>query len=130
MGIHVVNGAQLACSFGAAPGTLTVIPTGPPVKVGGQLAGTIMDHKPMANIAPFGMCNTPSNPQVAAATSAAMGTLTPQPCIPVTSTPWSPGSASVTVGKQPGLTNSCTCTCQWGGVITISNPGQTSTQTA
>jgi hypothetical protein len=130
MAIHVVNGAQLMCSFGVAPGSLTVIPMGVPVKVGGQFAGTVMDNKPTANIAPFGMCTSPSNPQVAAATSAALGVLTPQPCIPATASPWTPGSPTVTVGRQPGLTNSCTCNCMWGGVITVANPGQTTTQTA
>ncbi len=130
MAVQVVNGAQLMCSFGVAPSALTVVPTGVPVKIGGQFAATVMDHKPTANIAPFGMCTSLANPQVAAATSAAMGTLTPQPCVPVTVAPWSPGSTSVQIGKQPALTNTSTCNCQWAGVITISNPGQTSTTVA
>ncbi|HRW05750.1 MAG TPA: PAAR-like protein, partial [Caldilineaceae bacterium] len=68
---------------------------------------------------------TLSNPQVAAATSAALGVLTPQPCIPVTTQPWAPGSPMVTIRNQPALNNGSTCLCQWGGVITITNPGQT-----
>ena len=38
-------------------------------------AANIMDHVPMVNIMPFGMCITPSNPAVAAATAAALGVL-------------------------------------------------------
>ncbi|MCU0260047.1 MAG: DUF4280 domain-containing protein [Ilumatobacteraceae bacterium] len=120
----VVGTAQLMCSFGVAPAVLTVIPTGSPVQAGKQLAGTIMDHKPNANIPPFGMCSSLANPQVASATSAASGVLTPQPCIPVTTSPWTPGSPTVMIGNQPALTSSSTCMCTWGGTITISNPGQ------
>jgi hypothetical protein len=123
MGIQVTQGAMMMCSFGVAPSSLVVIPMGPPVQAGGSMAATIQDSKPMANIAPFGMCMSPSNPQVAAATSAALGVLTPQPCIPVTAGPWAPGSPTVMIGNQPALTSSCTCNCSWGGVITISNPG-------
>jgi uncharacterized Zn-binding protein involved in type VI secretion len=90
-------------------------------------AATIMDYQPMANIPPFGMCMTPSNPQVAAATAAALGVLTPQPCIPVTVAPWTPGSPTVMVNGQPALNSTCTCMCMWGGVITVSSPGQFTT---
>jgi hypothetical protein len=121
----VVNGAQLSCSFGQAPSALTVIPAGQPVQAGGQLVAKITDMQPMANIAPFGMCVTLSNPQVAAATSAAQGVLTPQPCVPVISGPWAPGSPTVAVGGTPALTGDSQCMCAWGGAITITSPGQT-----
>ena len=81
--------------------SLVVLPT-PLVNSGNQPVATIMDNKPMANVPPFGMCTTPSNPQVAAATSAALGVLTPQPCMPVIAAPWAPGSATVMVGEQAG----------------------------
>ncbi|MEO7369655.1 MAG: DUF4280 domain-containing protein [Ilumatobacteraceae bacterium] len=130
MGVQVVATAQLMCSFGVAPSVLTVIPKGRPVQAGGQMAATIQDFAPNVNVAPFGMCMTPSNPQVAAATSAALGVLTPQPCIPMTTSPWSPGSPTVMIDGAPALTNTCMCNCAWGGVITITNPGQMQTQTA
>jgi Domain of unknown function (DUF4280) len=122
VGIAVASGAMLTCSFGVAPGTLTVLPAGR-VNADGVPMANIMDHKPNVNIAPFGMCTSMANPQVASATSAAQGVLTPQPCVPMTQTPWAPGSPKVMVGGQPALDNTCTCNCLWAGVVTISNPG-------
>jgi hypothetical protein len=119
----VCNGATLMCSFGAAPGQLTVLPTSQ-VTVDHQPAATVADHAPIVNIMPFGLCSAPSNPQVAAATAAAMGVLTPQPCIPATSAPWIPGSTAVRIGGQAALMNTCQLMCNWMGVITVSNPGQ------
>jgi Domain of unknown function (DUF4280) len=123
MPLQVVNGAQLTCSFGAAPSTLTVLPINR-TSTNNQPEATIQDYLPMVNIMPFGMCLTPSNPQVAAATTAALGVLTPQPCLPVTTAPWVPGSPLVAIAQQPALNNTSMCLCQWGGVITITNPGQ------
>jgi len=125
MGQVVTNSATLMCTFGAAPGTLTVPPASR-VSIGSQPVANIMDNKPMANIASFGMCSSLANPQVAAATSAALGTLTPQPCVPVIPAPWAPGSPTVQAGSQPALTQASTCNCTWAGVISITNPGQAS----
>ena len=86
-----------------------------------------MDHIPMTNIMPFGMCMSIANPQVAAATAAALGVLTPQPCIPATASPWAPGAVTVQIANQPALDNISTCMCNWAGLITVVNPGQTST---
>lgn len=126
MGVLVSAGAMMTCSFGVAPSSLVVVPA-KRVMGGGPPAATITDFTPMVNILPFGMCTSLSNPTVASATAAALGVLTPMPCVPVT-TPWKPGSATVTIGGTPALTNSSTCTCAWGGQITIGNPGQTSVQ--
>jgi hypothetical protein len=84
----------------------------------------IMDNKPMLNILPFGMCQSPANPTVAAATAAAMGVLTPMPCIPVTAAPWVPGSPTVLIANMPALNNSSKLMCNWGGVIEVTMPGQ------
>jgi hypothetical protein len=128
MGKAVVTGAVLQCSMGAAPGSLTVVPPGGRVNANQLAMATVMDFAPTTNIAPFGMCTTLSNPQVASATSAAQGVLTPQPCIPVTTAPWTPGSAKVTIGGMPALTDSSTCMCMWGGTITIKNAGATTVE--
>ena len=90
----VCAGAQLMCSFGMAPSALVVTPQNK-VLCGGPPAANIMDMKPMANIVPFGMCSSMANPTVASATAAAMGVLTPMPCVPVISGPWAPGSTTV-----------------------------------
>ena len=128
MGQQVVTGALLQCSFGIAPSSLIVIPKGPPVLSSGLPAASIMDFAPIANIPPFGMCNTPSNPMVAAATAAALGVLTPMPCIPVTVAPWFPGSPTVMINNFPALNNSSKCMCMWGGVISINFAGQVTEQ--
>lgn len=128
MGIQVVMGATLQCSFGVTPSSLMVIPKGPPTLAGGPLAASIMDFAPMVNILPFGMCTSLANPMVAAATTAALGVLTPMPCIPVTVAPWVPGSPTVLLGTFPALNNSSKCMCTWAGVISILNPGQFTVQ--
>src|SRR5580704_8343129 len=90
----VVHGATLACSMGSSPSSLSVLPTNETYG-GAAPAATVQDMKPVVNLAPFGMCQSPINPQVAAATSAAAGVLTPQPCLPMVPAPWTPGSKSV-----------------------------------
>lgn len=122
----VVSGAMMQCSFGMAPSSLSVAV--PLVKGDNQPAANIMDHVPNVNIKPFGMCQSLANPQVAAATSAALGVLTPQPCIPVTASPWVPGSATVMVRNQPALNSTSKCMCNWAGVIQITMPGQMTIQ--
>ena len=123
MGQQVCNGALLMCSFGTAPSTLVVTPENM-VNASAMPAATIMDNIPMKNILPFLMCTTLSNPQVAAATTAALGVLTPMPCVPVTSTPWAPGSPTVFIRGKPALNNSCKLMCNWGGVISVNFAGQ------
>ena len=123
MGLQVCMGATLQCSFGMAPSSLTVLPTnhvlsGPP-------AANIMDHVPMLNIMPFGMCTSLANPMVAAATAAALGVLTPMPCIPATASPWLPGNPKLLIGNMPAVDNTCKLMCNWGGMIQVVVPGQT-----
>ena len=127
MAIQVVMGAMCACSFGVAPSALAVLPKNT-TNAGSVPAANIMDNIPMTNVMPFGMCNTPSNPTVASATAAALGVLTPQPCIPATASPWAPGAPNVLIANFPALDNASTCTCMWGGVISVVEPGEQTTQ--
>ena len=122
MGQQVCMGAMLKCSFGVATGTLMVLPANAVLTAVPD--ANIMDNKPMVNILPFGMCQSLANPMVAAATAAALGVLTPMPCIPATTAPWVPGSPTVLIGNMPALNNSSKLMCMWGGVIEINAPGQ------
>ncbi len=126
MGQLVCMGAMLQCSFGTTPSSLVVTPEGRTL-TSSVPAATIMDNVPMKNIMPFGMCSSLANPQVASATAAAQGVLTPQPCIPVTAAPWAPGSPTVMIGNKPALNNSCKLMCNWGGVISVNSAGQVKT---
>lgn len=120
---YVVTGAMMMCTFGMAPSSLVVLPVRTKM-LSNVPRGNIMDFAPMVNIMPFGMCTTPSNPTVAAATAAAMGALTPMPCIPAVTTPWMPGNPMVLVQGQPALTRTCCNMCMWGGQITFTTDGQ------
>ena len=128
MGLQVVSGAMLTCTFGMAPSSLVVLPKSRVMAT--APADNVMDMVPNMNIPPFGMCQSMSNPQVAAATAAALGVLTPMPCIPVPAGPWKPGSPTVQIGGMAALNNSCTANCAWGGMIQIGMPGQTNVMTA
>ena len=116
-------GAMMQCSFGAAPSSLVVLPANKVLTATPD--ANIMDNKPMVNILPFAMCSSMANPTVAAATAAALGALTPMPCVPVIPAPWAPGSPTVLIANMPALNNSSKLMCAYGGVIQITNPGQT-----
>ena len=122
MGFQVCMGAMLQCSFGAAPSSLVVLPANKTLTVTPD--ANIMDNKPMVNILPFGMCSSLANPTVASATAAALGVLTPMPCIPVIPAPWAPGSPTVLIANMPALNDSSKLMCAYAGVIQITNPGQ------
>jgi len=120
MGSLVCTGAALQCSFGTTPAQFSASSTD--VSGTEAAAGAVTDIG-AANVPAFGMCTSMSNPQVASATAAASNVLTPQPCQPVLS-PWTPGSADVMVDGNPALDDSSTCSCAWGGVISIGSAGQ------
>ena len=124
---QVVSGAMLQCSFGTAPAALTVLPENR-TNVADIPAANIMDFVPMTNIPSFVMCMSVANPQVAAATAAALGVLTPQPCIPATAAPWAPGAAVTRIAGQLALDDVSICNCMWGGVISVTFAGQTKHQ--
>ncbi len=123
MGQIVTTGATLICSMGLGTSTLNVTSQQTTLSDGKPVA-TIGDAMAMTNIAPFGMCTSMANPQVAAATAAAMGVLTPQPCIPQTTGSWIPSQSKVLAGGKPCLTNDCKLACAYAGNISITMPGQ------
>ena len=125
MQIFVGNLSMIQCSFGIAPGQLMVLPLNKVIGNKSMPMANINDNKPMLNILPFGMCNSISNPTVAAATAAALGVLTPMPCVPVTVAPWAPGHPKVMISNMPALTHTCKLQCMWGGVIQVVMPQPT-----
>jgi hypothetical protein len=125
MSFWVTGGAMMNCSFGLAPSVLMVVPEGR--CIASMPFATIMDSKPLVNIMPFGLCQSLANPTVAAATAAALGVLTPMPCIPATAAPWVPGCPTVQLAGKPALTDASQCICSYGGVITINFAGQATT---
>lgn len=116
-----VTGALAKCTMGLAPAPLTFLPM-PPLLTPTP-AGTIMGMVPFLNVMPFGMCKSPSNPQVAAATAAALGVLTPQPCIPLPVGPWT-NPSKMMLGVAPAITGSSKLSCAWAGKISMTFPGQ------
>ena len=121
--IYVCNGARLTCSMGSSVSMLVVLPNRK-VLLDGQPQANIMDHKPMVNIMPFGLCRSLANPTVAAATAAHHGVLTPMPCIPNTTTPWLNGEKKLLMKQFPALCQDCKLTCAWAGTISIIHCGQ------
>ena len=124
MSMHVCHGAATQCSFGLAPSSLAVLPANR-MTTNHMPAANIMDHQPLLNIISFGMCASPANPAVAAATAAALGVLTPMPCLPNTPAPWAPGSPTVSLAGIPVLNDTSKLLCLYGGIIQILMPGQT-----
>jgi hypothetical protein len=121
-----VSTAQMLCSFGISPSPLNVLPLRR-VLIEGKPAATIEDMVPLVNIPPFGMCTSLSNPTVAAATAAALGVLTPMPCVPVPTGPWEPPTANTLIGGTPAVCSGAVCNCAWGGIITVTFPGTVQT---
>ena len=119
----LVSGAQLQCNFGNALAALNVAPMNEGFVADAPLA-TLQDFAPMTNIAPFGMCRSLANPQVAAATASHLGVLTPMPCVPATTKPWAGPSPDVEIRGLPVLLETSTCACQWGGTIQPVAAGQ------
>ena len=116
----VTAGSTIQCSFGAAPMPLGVLPINRTLAP--TPAANVMDNKPFVNVVPFGVCSSPANPQVIAATAAALGVLTPMPCLPVIVSPWLPGSPTVLIGNLPAVNSASTCMCSWGGVVSVLVP--------
>lgn len=120
----VAHSALLQCDQGMAPSNLVI----PPRQVSSEKmqVANQEDHVALMNIMPFGMCRSPLNPQVMAATAAAGGVPTPAPCIPMTNLPWEMPSMLVTeqVGARaiPVLLEHSICRCDWVGQITVVVP--------
>lgn len=132
MGFCVCMGSITSCPlaslapFPPAPGTgmdtvipipnLIITPCGP--------FATCMNFAPFVNVVPLGFCTSLMNPITAAQTSAALGVLTPGPCIPTPVGPWTVTNPTIITPLGPVLTDASTLTCAYGGVIRINFAGQ------
>lgn len=116
---RVHSGATLRCSSGFGTSSLKFFEPG-------RTDASVRDCKAHVNIPPFGMCHSLGNSQVAAATSAAMGALTPQPCVPILPGQWSPGTPIQMVGNPPApaLSMNSVIPCVWGGIVQIVTAGK------
>ena len=101
----IVTGSTCMCTFGVAPGVVTV--TTQVQTLSKMPVGTIMEKV----VTPFGMCTM--TPPV------------PVPCTPVI-TSWIPACPTILVGGKPILTNACKGICAKGGMISfVSTPAMT-----
>ena len=121
----LTTGCMLTCTFGDTPSAFVALELpGKPVIEGAMTTATIMEIAPIDNILPFVMCNSLANPEVAAATSAALGVLTPMPCVPVIPDPWDPPSINMFFEGLPLATVESKCLCTWGGEISVDSPAE------
>lgn len=119
----VVSGACCKCTMGTTPSSIAMT-SQMKIKAQGKPMAVITDNS-MACLGTFGMCRSLLNPAVAAATAAALGVLTPQPCVPSVNAPWIPTKGNIMVGGKPVLTNDSKAICSMGmGTISFTNPGQ------
>jgi hypothetical protein len=95
------------------------------VNTSNMVAANIMDNVPFLNIVPFGTCKSLANPTTASLTAAALGVLTPGPCLPVFPAPWTPGSPTVMLCNQPALNDSSKLACAYLGMVSFNDAGQT-----
>ena len=123
MALNTCMTAQTSCTMGLVPSVL--IPTPKPVFTSYMVAANIMDNKPFVNVVPFGTCKSLANPATASLTAAALGVLTPGPCLPVFPAPWAPGAPTVMLCNQPALNDSSKLVCAYGGSVSFSSAGQT-----
>ena len=123
MGVIVVTGAMMLSPFGTAPANLSVTSQSV-VLAEGKAVATIQDSAPNVNIPGFGMCSSLANPQVASATAAALGVLTPQPCVPAVAGTWLPAQTVCLADGKPCLTSDAAAICSYGGTLSIVDAGQ------
>ncbi|CAH8771857.1 DUF4280 domain-containing protein [Paenibacillus dendritiformis] len=113
---YVVAGATIQCSCGNLPRKLKASYShGVYIKDKAKL--NVMDYRPNENIAPFGMCSSPGNPQV-------IKEGRPVPCKPIVTTPWIYGKEDVLVENYPALLHISQNSCLHKGLISFVDNGQ------
>lgn len=121
MAFPVAMMATCQCMFGAAPCPLQVTSQQQALS-GAMPLATIQDIM----LPTFGTCISTMNPAVASIL-ASTGAIVPQPCTPLITGVWTPGSPTVLIGGKPALNNTSKIMCAYG-MISIVNPGVTTVQ--
>lgn len=114
----VCHGAMLRCAFGSTLSTLLVSRHATGTEAS-QAFATVEDNHPLRNIQPFGNCFAAAHPL--AHTGAA-------PCVPQTHSLWELRAPSVRYEQRVALRGDASLRCEYGGVITVLQPGQQATQ--
>ncbi|HEX3077615.1 MAG TPA: peptidoglycan-binding protein [Lachnospiraceae bacterium] len=109
----VVEGATLKCSLGTTT-TKLMVPKSHGAKIQGKKEATVADSKPNINIMPFGTCNK-SNPTL--------------PCTPNIQFQWKNSKSDYKIGGHQALTKGSCLACCFGGIITITDDGQSKSTT-
>lgn len=126
MGQPVVTGGKAMCSMG--PGGMFNISAMGNVMIENKPILTTKDTVPFMNVSPAGvMCQSMANPMVASATAAAMGVLTPQPCVPNFVGMWLPGTINCKCKFMGLVDSSCSLMCAYAGKLSITFAGATRT---
>ena len=112
----VNSGSKCMCDKGLAPCAVAMgLPT---IKT--SKAPALNESSATFSVLPtFGMCTSTANPTVSAATSAAMGVLTPMPCLPQFIPPWSGTSTTVNLSGAPAVNAMSSLKCSFGGTIKV-----------
>lgn len=98
--VYITAGTQCMCTYGTAPSVLNVTSQST-VLMENKLVATIADCAPNTNLPPFALCISLQNPAVQAATAAALGVLTPQPCTLVPAGTWRQSQMTTQAGGKP-----------------------------
>jgi hypothetical protein len=110
--LFVVDGATCVCTFGTSANHLKGGACVDAATTGGDPTSTNITDRTF--YATFGFCLAPGKPPFTV------------PCKPVTPSPWAPGATQAWVGGAPGLVQTDVLLCSKGGLISITNAGQSS----
>ena len=124
MPLPLCTGTMLSCTMSLTPTAFIANPLPGAPMINGAVPAATIDQVLLTNIPTFGMCNSPTNPAVVAATTAALGVPTPAPCVPMPTPPgWAPPSLVAKVNMIPLATVASKCICALGGLISVAVPG-------
>ena len=138
---YVVFGAKTKCSMGLRESQL-VLPQDHGIFIRGKAQIHVKDKEAFTNIIPFGGCKSAANPDTAmkmaqkgialpplsfagtfcmpAVPALCAGTCTPV----ITAAEWDDGNEFTDIDDEKALLGRCTLTCAYGGVIEITDAGQ------